>query len=109
MSTTIIIIMFLSILYFLKDRKATEFTKEDKKEYMTSFGWRMKREAVLRRDNSCCQSCGATERLEVHHITYKRLGNEDLGDLIVVCRNCHQKIHDRYGYNYQSFFPLIKK
>ena len=83
-------------------------SKRDKIEYMKSDKWSAKRELVLKRDCYKCCSCNNTSNLEVHHLTYKRLGNERLKDLAVVCRTCHQKIHDMYGYNYASFFPLIK-
>ena len=79
-----------------------------KKKYLRSPEYRAKRIIVLKRDNYTCRGCGTTEQLEVHHTTYKRLGNEKLTDLVTVCRNCHQRIHDKYGYNYKSEFPLIK-
>lgn len=31
--------------------------------------------------------------MEVHHITYERRGNELFGDLIVICRGCHELLH----------------
>lgn len=32
-------------------------------------------------------------RLQVHHLTYIRLGNEDLSDLQVLCLGCHRRRH----------------
>jgi hypothetical protein len=57
--------------------------------YIASESWRRKRQAVLERDNHQCQTCLATERLEVHHKTYSALGNEPLEDLITLCKDCH--------------------
>jgi hypothetical protein len=37
--------------------------------------------------------CDSREGLSLHHWTYERLGSEDLSDLILVCRDCHQHIH----------------
>ena len=34
-------------------------------------------------------------KLHVHHLTYARVGNEEPGDLRVLCLQCHQKAHDR--------------
>lgn len=34
-------------------------------------------------------------KLHVHHLTYARVGNEEPGDLRVLCFQCHQKAHDR--------------
>lgn len=31
--------------------------------------------------------------LQVHHITYERLGCHEIDDLITLCRPCHTKIH----------------
>ncbi|MDB5531541.1 MAG: hypothetical protein JWR51_4644 [Devosia sp.] len=37
--------------------------------------------------------CDGKGELSLHHWTYARLGNEQLSDLILVCRDCHQHIH----------------
>ena len=31
--------------------------------------------------------------LNVHHLHYKTLGNEDIGDLVVLCKRCHNDYH----------------
>lgn len=62
------------------------------------------REAVKKRDNNECQldklfgishltgvSCTT---LEVHHKTYDRYGHEKLGDLILICKRCHDLLTD---------------
>lgn len=40
-----------------------------------------------------CVECGATNQLEVHHIDGNHRGNNDISNLIVLCRSCHTKIH----------------
>lgn len=42
-----------------------------------------------------CICCGITNvPLDLHHKTYKRLGNERINiDLVTVCRECHSEIH----------------
>ncbi len=62
-------------------------------EYLQSSIWDEKREDVLLRDDYTCQSCGDTQGLHVHHITYKRLGNERMEDLITLCDRCHEFEH----------------
>jgi hypothetical protein len=32
--------------------------------------------------------------MDVHHKSYRNFGNEKLTELIHVCRQCHNKIHD---------------
>jgi HNH endonuclease len=61
-------------------------------KYMRSPKWRAKRQHRLKLDDNTCQSCGATPdqyRLEVHHLTYERLGNEEMDDLKTLCVICH--------------------
>lgn len=45
--------------------------------------------------------------MEVHHNSYDHLCNEleHLDDLIVVCQNCHKKIHSM-PHNLSSFKPI---
>lgn len=40
-----------------------------------------------------CQLCGTTGTLNVHHNSYARKGCERPEDLVVLCRECHEKHH----------------
>lgn len=51
------------------------------------------REACLEDKGDECYLCDDGEGIQVHHIDGDR-GNNDLENLIPVCRSCHQKIHD---------------
>jgi 5-methylcytosine-specific restriction endonuclease McrA len=67
------------------------------RDYLASPDWRTTVAAALRRAGHRCQVCNADRwfcRLEVHHRTYERLGREAPGDLIVLCRHCHELFHD---------------
>lgn len=67
--------------------------KEYRTEYLLSNDWRQKSSIILNRDKICyiCQKQPATD---AHHLTYERLGVENLEtDIIGVCRNCHNRIH----------------
>lgn len=61
--------------------------------YIKSRQWQEKRDARLRLDRYRCQMCGTAKNLNVHHITYERLGNEDMSDLVTLCQNCHEQAH----------------
>ena len=37
--------------------------------------------------------CGETENLHLHHLTYERVGQEELTDLSPLCGDCHRMIH----------------
>ena len=78
-----------------------------KQQYLKSPEWKALKSKVLNRDNYTCQSCNTNGiSLEVHHITYQNFGNENLSDLVSLCRNCHQSIHDKHGYDYNKLYPL---
>lgn len=62
-------------------------------DYLQSAEWRRVRSAVMRRANGVCEVCNAAPASEVHHLTYDRIGNESLTDLVAICRGCHQEAH----------------
>ena len=59
-------------------------------QYLQTPEWFARRTAALRRAGYRCQLCNRTGRLEVHHRTYERRGNESPEDLIVLCDECHR-------------------
>lgn len=60
--------------------------------YLKSTEWKKKRDTVMKRDGGECVFCG-DEAQHVHHLTYERVYNESLYDLIAVCNECHKAIH----------------
>lgn len=90
-----------------QERRANQFmSAEAKQAYLHSFEWRTLRQQVLLRDNYACQSCGAKQNLEVHHITYEQLGKEKLTDLVALCSKCHNHVHNELGYDRQTIFDF---
>lgn len=74
--------------------------------YLKSPEWKALVSKVKSRDR-VCQLTGATDNLEVHHITYDRLGNEDLSDLVLLSRSAHQFVHDYYdSYSRSNTYPI---
>ena len=58
-------------------------TKEERKvyEYINSI-------------EKWCQLCGSPYNLERHHIRYGAEGRKTyIGNIIVLCENCHRKVH----------------
>jgi 5-methylcytosine-specific restriction endonuclease McrA len=47
--------------------------------------------------------------LDLHHRTYKRLGEENLHDLVPVCRSCHDLIHELFDSNRISLWSATKR
>jgi hypothetical protein len=62
-------------------------------DYIESDKWRTLRQKALRRDNWLCQGCLEAAAEHAHHLTYERLGNELLCDLVSLCVDCHQLCH----------------
>lgn len=63
--------------------------------HLHSEYWKNIRQLVLERDKGICQSCKTEKAKEVHHLTYKNLGNETIDELISYCRACHEKAHGK--------------
>lgn len=61
--------------------------------YLATPEWHHKREKVLHRDRYLCQGCLERQAVHVHHLTYDRLFNELLCDLVSLCVPCHQLCH----------------
>lgn len=65
-------------------------------KYLQSSHWQSLRAQVLNRDK-CCQHCWSDLNLQVHHLSYRGLGNEGLSDLITLCEDCHAQTHKAKG------------
>lgn len=62
-------------------------------DYLRSPWWLERRNRSLRLAEYRCQQCNAKRDLQVHHLTYERLGFEEDSDLEVLCRGCHEGEH----------------
>jgi 5-methylcytosine-specific restriction endonuclease McrA len=69
------------------------------RDYLSSDEWALVRVAALARANYRCARCMTTFDLQVHHITYDRLGHELPEDVMVLCDGCHDKEHRRQAWN----------
>nr|DAU49992.1 MAG TPA: NinG recombination protein [Caudoviricetes sp.] len=69
----------------------------DKSAFRGSSTWKKKRKAILDRDDHKCLICGSNTDLQVHHIlsisTHPQLRLDD-NNLISVCTQCHENIHN---------------
>jgi len=62
-------------------------------EYLQTKHWNRKKYALSRRTPRKCLYCSSRTNLEVHHLTYIRIGNERMEDLCFLCDDCHEKAH----------------
>jgi 5-methylcytosine-specific restriction endonuclease McrA len=63
-------------------------------QYLTTPEWKQRRAAVMRRADGICEGCGTGRASQVHHLTYKHVGNEFLFELVAVCDGCHRRLHN---------------
>jgi hypothetical protein len=77
------------------DQKRKELWLIEHDEYLKSDTWRKKRELVMNRDGHMCQACLSKKAEHVHHLSYKHWKKEPLFDLISVCKECHDSIHEK--------------
>lgn len=71
-------------------------------EYLNSGIWKQQKAKFLSNDSKCAR-CGRTTKLVLHHLRYKDengksvLGRETKDDLVVLCWDCHNELHKKYG------------
>lgn len=65
-------------------------------DYLATDEWRQRRAVAIDWARGACQLCNSPKKpLNVHHRTYDRLGAELPADLVVLCKDCHAKFHDK--------------
>jgi 5-methylcytosine-specific restriction endonuclease McrA len=74
-------------------------------EYMHTPLWRKKKFKTHRRDGYKCVVCGASGRLETHHLTYIRIYVEKIGDLVSLCPSHHRAVHEHAKKQIESPTP----
>lgn len=65
-------------------------------EQLKSPRWAAFRERVLKDRGARCERCGSSERLQVHHLRYKRgklAWQYDMKDVLLLCDRCHARLH----------------
>ena len=71
-------------------------------EYIRSPEWKKKKDERLKIDEYRCCMCGRhiteVRSMQCHHVTYKRLGHEDvMEDICSLCGSCRRKLHSYYN------------
>ena len=70
--------------------------KECYEKYLNSKHWRDLRKNIAYKQSNRCQICYKLIKkgYHIHHLTYDNIGNEKDTDLMFLCENCHNKIHN---------------
>lgn len=66
--------------------------------YLRSAAWERRKQEIIRNNPNARCHCCAVQRsqripLDLHHLHYNTVGAERDGDVVPVCRPCHQAIH----------------
>ena len=88
-----------------------DFSRDTYVEHLMSDKWKQTKLTRLLIDDFKCQQCNkpiTAETSHCHHITYQNLGDEGMKDVVSVCPQCHNDIHEFYGKN-AGHYPLIKR
>ena len=70
-----------------------KYSTKAHKSYIQTKKWKQIRKEVLERDGRKCVICGSKSRLEIHHKTYENWKNENLDELVTLCKTCHTTVH----------------
>jgi hypothetical protein len=63
------------------------------REYLRSDHWAYFKAEFFRERESVCRRCGRDNvPLDLHHVSYARIGNEFLDDVQPLCRKCHDYV-----------------
>jgi 5-methylcytosine-specific restriction endonuclease McrA len=66
-------------------------------KYITGPRWAAKREAWFNAFGKWCRACKTTYGpIQLHHMTYDRLGRERMSDLVALCNKCHREVEALY-------------
>lgn len=80
--------------------KRIKYDREKYLTYLRSADWLIKKSKLVvycvnNNINVSCLFCESTNNIQVHHLTYDTLYNEDLlMDLAFMCDSCHKKHHE---------------
>ncbi len=61
--------------------------------YLNSDLWRANKTRLGVGRPKKCWACPSKVKLHAHHCSYDNVGNEQPGDLIVLCSRCHSEVH----------------
>lgn len=63
---------------------------ENYRAYLRSAEWKEKRKEFIEAANGECEECGSKGKLQVHHLSYDNVGDENIDDVEVLCKDCHE-------------------
>ena len=80
-----------------KEARLQELHMMPYRDYLQTPEWKERSLLAKKKAGNRCQVCNTSSKetqLHTHHRTYERRGNENDGDLIVLCEDCHEIFHE---------------
>jgi 5-methylcytosine-specific restriction endonuclease McrA len=78
-------------------------------QYLSSPRWARRKAAYFKTRAPKCKACKSWEQVDLHHLTYANLGHERDGDLMALCRTCHEAVHELHAQNPNASLAKITK
>jgi hypothetical protein len=79
------------------------------KRYLASREWGLLKAAVRERCDGQCERCYDGPYQETHHVTYERIGHEQIADLLAVCSPCHRFLSGVSNYDPIPQEPKLRR
>lgn len=77
-----------------RKKKQNKFGAGDYTKYINSPEWAARKAAYYECHHRRCRSCGSDEKeMHLHHRSYARIYQEEDGDLMPMCMDCHAMLH----------------
>lgn len=73
-------------------KEVSEYKKKYLK-YLKSEKWANIRLDLFLCRGEKCELCERKNKLQIHHLTYDRIFNEEPEDLVILCSRCHRNQH----------------
>jgi hypothetical protein len=92
-------------------RGVPTMNKSEYQTYLASREWALLKEAVRTRSNGKCERCRILDQEATHHLTYERIGKENIEDLQAICGACHSFISGKSEFDpieYSKKLAVIK-
>lgn len=101
-------------IYKLRQEKLTQIGIDSYQSYLKSEEWKSIRSKIKKRTAkkwNFCNICGSGNNLNIHHSSYKVIGQENPGNTVkMLCRECHNSLHEYSKQNPNfSFYKCFGK
>jgi 5-methylcytosine-specific restriction endonuclease McrA len=84
-------------IYKIRNDKLKEVNLFSYSDYLNSNEWREIKAKIKKRTAlkwRVCNICGSSNNLNVHHSSYKVIGNKNPGNTLkMLCQSCHNELH----------------